>query len=293
MVDHRSILRDHLHQSTKIGLEEIALDRVKGTIDPLRAGGAAYADITEQRANLLRGDNGDHVRCHTLHRTRVRVGFRRHHSRSETVMEVGVEVSGCFRGRAVVIGRPRIGGAADGGKTLAVDITPHAERTSFPGDGEIEFAVGTAAVRADEVEAALRCRQPGGIPFSGVVERAEGPCRAALEPDGLVGVDQGSVLVETGEQAAVHAVQPMAQPERNDAPAQAIVIGCAQLGETCGCQTHGVYCRERTVGVRMPGAISPLGTTNRSRHRHMGEVTRGGGPPCVAEISAQVSVVKL
>ena len=77
----------------------------------------------------------------------------------------------------------------DDGEGLCEEVTSLAQRAAVGGDGEEHAPVAVEAVAHDEVVNVAGGIQPGLALFNFVVELGEHPEGAALQPHGLVGVE--------------------------------------------------------------------------------------------------------
>ena len=115
-----------------------------------------------------------------------------------------------------VAGRAGIFRQADDGESLGEEITPFAQGAAVGGDGEEHPSVAVEAVAHDEVIYVPGGRKPFRARLDLVVELGEHPQGPALQPHGLVGVEDAAVAIEGIELAAMLAVKRVIQPEGDD-----------------------------------------------------------------------------
>ena len=239
---------DHLHDGPQLGLHEVAEDLGDGDVGPLREGLAADHRVAEAGAHVLGGHEGHHE-------GREAAGGPEALGRDVAGLAVELE-EGVVGGEGAVLPLGLAGGAeglgmADGGEALGEDVAAHAQGLALAGNGEVELARGGAALVAQEADAGEVGLQPLGAALDGVVQHPEGPRGAALEPDGLVGVDQLAAPAEGGEHAAVLAVETVAEPERQDVAKKPVAVLAEQLGLAGG----DIGCHARKLASR-GGAVN-------------------------------------
>jgi hypothetical protein len=238
------------------GLEEVPLDLTDAPVDPVRTRPPPNGYVPQLLAKFLRREEAEHERTDALHRSGRGFDLRRHPGRRERVVEIGVEVADRVFGRPAVAGGPSVRRVRHRRERLAVDVPPHPQWPAVAGDGEVQFAVRSGRVPAQELDAAPGRVEPLRVRSDGVVKGGERPRPAALEPDRLVGVEHGAVAVERGQVAAVVAVQAVPQPERDHVAEQRVPVPREQFRTAfLGGRVHGFTFWEwflSTSGVNPP-----------------------------------------
>ncbi|EJX07824.1 hypothetical protein EVA_04068 [gut metagenome] len=118
----------------------------------------------------------------------------------------------------------------DSSKTFAEDIAALAQWSTFSCYFEVHAAISVKAILFDKVNGALGSIQPFLTLFYIVVGKAASKGKAALEPNRLGRVHQLTFTVEAGINTAVHLVQAIFEPEREDITGQILfVILCPVL----------------------------------------------------------------
>ena len=248
---------DDLHHRAQVMLHEVPGDLVDGLAGPLAERASEHRHVTEVGAKVLRRHQGHHQRRESLRRAGRRGDLRGDATRFPLVAEESL-VGG--EGALLPLGLPgrsMHGAVTDRGEAFAEDVAAHAQRVAFGGDGEMQLAGEVRTAVVEEVGARQRRLEPLRTRLDGIVEVGEGPSRAALEPDGLVGVEQFAFSAEGGMDAAMLTVEAVLQPERDDVLQEPVPIGTDELGPSLlKIRGHGddAGTRAGRVNARPPAA---------------------------------------
>ena len=178
--------------------------------------------VLDDRVDLQRHVADDHRQGEILHRTGAGDGLQ------PLALRIGTPVQDALEGLAGDIGIVPVArgdgqlGEGHAGEGVGEDVVGGDDGLSFAREREIEVVIPVVAVLFQEAGALLRAGEPRRILLHLVVQHREQPDLAALQPHELVGVENGTIPVQTGEIPAVLLVLGFVQPERQHAVVQIV-----------------------------------------------------------------------
>lgn len=234
VVEEAAVWGYGLEECAEVFFEKEPLDLEDEAVHPLGGAAPGDFDVAEIGTQLLGGGDADHGGADGEHGARLGVDLRQAAAGLEGALQEGGEVTHRCLVVMVVPRGARVGGVADGGEGLAVGVAPHAKGQALAREGEKELPVGGVGVAVEEGDAGAGGIEPRAMGLDAVEEGGEHPGGAALEPDAFVGIEQGAISVQAGEDAFVLLIHAMAQPEGDDVFDELGAVKGGELGAAGG-----------------------------------------------------------
>lgn len=209
MVDDRSIFGDVFEDDLLFGIDEVAFDFFDAAIDPSVPEGIR----SEIGAEFLGGDDRHDARSERDHRSFGGV-FGEHRAGFEIALCEELEEGSSPGGPGLGTGGAGGGGEGDRGEALAIGVAAFPQWATLTSDLEEHAAILIEGMLFKEAEAMKTPFQPFGSWLTLVVEGEQHPAHPTLGPDGLIGIEEGTIVIEVMEVATAFGIDGAGEPER-------------------------------------------------------------------------------